>query len=122
VTLHSKHPTLYPLLCAVFVLLVGAGTALTAAWLQPGYVECRGFLESENWMPVYSPGDGIVRHGRLEDGRAVKEGEILIVLDDRWVAQNLKNIRQELSTRELEAEYLKRNLELFQNHRKIEES
>ena len=104
---------------AVIALLTGS--AVTLALMNPGFVECTGYLEPDGWVPLYARSDGSISYGNLEDGMKVTRGELLIVLDDQWPRWNLKRIGQEQKILEIEISFLEQSLILFSDHREIEE-
>jgi hypothetical protein len=111
-----KHRFL-PFLVFPLVLIIGS---VTVAWLKPGFVECRGFLEPESWIPVYTPSDGIIVRCELNDGTPVDKDEVLVEWDDEWPLWNLSRIAGERIEEESELTYLRQRLRLFGAHRDIE--
>ena len=99
------------------VLTIGL---LVVAWLKPGFVECRGFLEPETWTPVYAPSEGIVVRCELKDGIQVAQDELLFEWDAEWPLWNLSRIAGEKIEEESELTYLRQRLMLFDAHRDIE--
>lgn len=113
----SRWPAFIAWLIGIFILAAGL---LIPAWLLPGFVECRGYLEPSDWVAVYAPEDGTVSEGYLADGMEIQAGEVLLILDESWPAYNLQRIERELLSLQGEFAYLTRRLRLFSSHRDIE--
>ena len=109
------------LLSVIVVTALLTGAAVTLALMNPGFVECTGYLEPDGWVPLYARSDGSISYGNLEDGMKVSRGELLIVLDDEWPRWNLKRTGQEQKILETEISFLEQSLILFSGHREIEE-
>ncbi len=108
---------LFAVLSSVTLLL---GLLVLLAWLKGGFVECSGYLEPDNWVPVYAPGDGIVRKGNLIDGNCIKEGSVVLSLEDDWPRWNLERIEREREKLKAERNDTSRRLSLFRRSRDIE--
>ena len=99
------------------VLIIGS---VTVAWLKPGFVECRGFLEPESWTPIYALSEGVIVRCELKDGIPIDKDELLVEWDAEWPLWNLNRIAGERIEEESELTYLRQRLKLFGAHRDIE--
>ncbi len=117
----SRGKRIFRLLALAGILVVLGGGAITVAWIKPGFVECTGYLEPDDWIPLYTGSEGLVRFSLLAEGMIVNEGDLLVILDDEWPRWNLKRVDRERSILQAEITFLEQNLILFRRHRGIEE-
>jgi len=106
------------------VVLVGvmAASALTLMWMGPGFVDCPGRLLPKDRVPVFAPEGGVIRSSTLRDGRFVRQGEVLMVLEDSWPRRNLEILRIESAALRSSLTALEEGLELFRALRTVEEA